>query len=164
MRLADWRRSASISLINVAEDATIALIEADVLLCHVLSQSRSWLYAHADDPLDASTVSQLDTLRHRRLAGEPMAYITGDCEFRSHRHRVTPAVLIPRDDTEVLVEATLEEISRRLATDNHCHVLDAGTGSGVVAISVYMEALAEALAEALTEALAGALTERLATS
>ncbi len=141
MKLADWRRQATHELAAVADETAIAFIEADVLLCHVLSQSRSWLFAHSDTVLDAAVVDRLDALLLRRLAQEPMAYITGDSEFRSRNYRVTPAVLIPRDDTEVLVDAATTAIAQRLAAEGKCSALDAGTGSGIVAISLCKEVL-----------------------
>lgn len=100
---------------------------------HVLGVSRVWLIAHDTDPLPADAVRTFQHLRDRRLAGEPMAYLLGWREFMGHRFNVTPAVLIPRPDTELLVETALACL-RDAAPGTR--VLDLGTGSGAVAVSI----------------------------
>lgn len=99
---------------------------------HVLGVSRSWLIAHDTDPVSAEHRDAYEALAARRLAGEPMAYILGEREFMGHRFQVTPAVLIPRPDTELLVERALAELTGQPAP----RVLDLGTGSGIVAVSI----------------------------
>ncbi len=99
---------------------------------HVLGVTRSWLVAHDTDPLDPVHVAAYEAFEARRLAGEPMAYILGRREFMGREFRVTPDVLIPRPETEGLVEAALTALSDRQAP----RVLDLGTGSGIVAISI----------------------------
>lgn len=110
-------------------------IDAEVLLCHVLDKPRSWLIAHADDTLLPDYASAYALLLEQREAGEPVAYITGRRGFWSLDLEVTPATLIPRPETELLVELALE----RLPNDRPCHVLDLGTGSGAIALAIARE-------------------------
>lgn len=107
-------------------------LEQHMLWQFVLNCPRSWLIAHDTDPLPAEAVHRYLQLQARRQAGEPMAYIVGSREFMGHEFHVTPAVLIPRPDTEVLVEAGLQAIAGIHAP----RVLDLGTGSGAVAVSL----------------------------
>jgi release factor glutamine methyltransferase len=110
-----------------------ARIEAQALLRHVLGGvSRAWLIAHEEQTLSSEQQSRLEMLLHRRLQGEPVAYILGMREFYGLDFSVTPDVLIPRPDTETLVEAALQRIS----PDKPCRVLDLGTGSGAIAITI----------------------------
>jgi release factor glutamine methyltransferase len=110
-------------------------IDAEVLLCHVLDKPRSWLIAHADDTLLPDYAAAYALLLEQREAGEPVAYITGRRGFWSLDLEVTPATLIPRPETELLVELALE----RLPNDRPCHVLDLGTGSGAIALAIARE-------------------------
>jgi release factor glutamine methyltransferase len=110
-------------------------IDAELLLLHVLGKPRSWLFAHADEALPADVEVAFDALLARREAGEPIAYITGHRGFWSMDLEVTPATLIPRPETERLVEIALE----RLPRDAPCRVADLGTGSGAVALSLARE-------------------------
>lgn len=107
-------------------------LEQSMLWEHVLGVSRSWLIAHDTDPLPNEKVMQYLELEKRRLDGEPMAYIIGMREFMGHRFYVSPAVLIPRPETEFLVEQALTQINSKTAP----RVVDLGTGSGAVAISI----------------------------
>ena len=104
-----------------------------MLLEHVLACPRSWLLAHDTDPLAAEAVTRFLQLQSRRVAGEPMAYLVGTREFMGHTFEVAPGVLIPRPDTELLVETAL---AYGLAQDEAIDVLDMGTGSGAIAISL----------------------------
>jgi release factor glutamine methyltransferase len=110
-------------------------MEAELLLAHVLNTSRSWLIAHAEDMLDETTARQFAQLVDRRAAGEPIAYLTGVRGFWSLDLEVTPATLIPRPETELLVELALE----RLPLNKSVQVLDLGTGSGAIALAVASE-------------------------
>lgn len=112
-----------------------ARLEAEVLLLHVLGKPRAWLYAHADDSLGPSQREAFAALVARRSAGEPVAYITGTREFWSLALQVTPATLIPRADTERLVELALE----RLPPGRTAEVADLGTGSGAIALAIASE-------------------------
>ncbi len=106
--------------------------DARVLLCHVLQREAAYLIAHTDDALSSEVQRAFEALVARRRAGEPVAYLTGRREFFGLEFQVTPAVLIPRPETELLVELSLE----RIPQDEPCHVLELGTGSGCVAISI----------------------------
>ncbi len=107
-----------------------------MLLEHVLGCPRAWLLAHDTDPLQAEAVSRFDALAQRRLAGEPMAYLVGHREFMGHRFSVSPGVLIPRADTELLVETALAHVQARAGREMPCTILDMGCGSGAIAISL----------------------------
>ena len=113
-------------------DARLPRLEVRMLLEHVLQKPRAWLLAHDTDPLPAAAQQAYEDLARRRLAGEPMAYLVGRREFMGHLFRVTPDVLIPRPDTEVLVETALQCLEGQSAPA----VLDLGTGSGAIAISI----------------------------
>jgi len=107
-----------------------ARLDVELLLSHLLKKPRSFLYAHPDHVLDASQIPQWQSLLARRLAGEPMAYILGVREFRRLALHITPAVLIPRPETELLVELALSRIPAQ------GRVLDLGTGSGAIALAI----------------------------
>lgn len=106
-----------------------------MLLLHVLGRpthDRAWLLAHDTDALPAEAGTHLQALATRRLAGEPMAYLTGEKAFHGLTLRVDARVLDPRDDTETLVDWALA----LLPADAPCRVLDLGTGSGAIALAV----------------------------
>ena len=109
-----------------------AKLEAQILLQHCLSVNRAWLLTHENDVMEANARAAFNTLMQRRLNGEPIAYILGKREFYGLEFKVTPDTLIPRPDTETLVEAALEKIP----ADQFCPVLDLGTGTGAIAISI----------------------------
>ncbi len=112
-----------------------ARFEAEQLLLHVLERDRAWLFAHAADPVQAEVQATFAALLTRRVAGEPLAYITGRRGFWTLDLQVTPATLIPRADTERLVELALE----RLAPDRILQIVDLGTGSGAIALAIASE-------------------------
>ncbi len=113
-------------------DPREARLEAQILLCRALGQARSYLVSHDRDPLSPRLAADFIALLERRLKGEPIAYILGEREFHSLRFKVTPDVLIPRPETELLAELALA----RLPPGRPCRVLDLGTGSGAVAITL----------------------------
>ena len=117
--------------------SAIGRIEARVLLREVLNQSDAYLLAHGDDALTAAQSQQYTALVARRSAGEPVAYITGRREFYGRDFAVTPAVLIPRPETELLVELALQ----RMSTPTVYRVLDLGAGSGCIGITIAAERL-----------------------
>lgn len=111
--------------------------EARVLLAGVLRTSHAWLLAHPETELRPADRSAFITAVERRVAHEPVAYILGHKEFFGLDLEVSPAVLIPRPETELLVEAGLEEARRpRFPTNAPLRVVDLGTGSGAVAIAL----------------------------
>src|SRR5690606_8132536 len=97
---------------QLLRDATrrVDPVDAALLLAHAAGQSRSWLYAHGDDEVDAGVAERYVGLVDRRVAGEPVAYLTGRRGFRHLELRVTPATLVPRPETELLVELALERL------------------------------------------------------
>lgn len=109
--------------------------EAELLLGHALDRPRAWLYAHADDIVDADAKIRFEALAAARARGEPVAYLIGRRAFWTFELAVTPAVLIPRADTERLVELALE----RIPVDADCAVADLGTGSGAIALAIASE-------------------------
>jgi len=110
-----------------------ARIEAQVLLMRAFGDvSRAWLIAHQTDPVAPQHLAAFESLRNRRLAGEPVAYILGEREFYGLTFNVSAATLIPRPETELLVELALRNIPRH----GPCRVLDLGTGSGAIALSI----------------------------
>lgn len=132
-RIATMLDDAAARLMSALQlDRREARLEAQVLAAHALQKNRAWLIAHADDPPGATQSAAVDCLITRRAAGEPVAYLLGEKEFYGHAFLVGPEVLIPRPETELLVEAALE----RLANTPAPRILDLGTGSGCVAVSL----------------------------
>lgn len=109
--------------------------EVEVLLGHALGKDRAWLYAHADDVLAVDGALRFHALLMRRAAGEPLAYIVGRREFWSLDLAVTRDVLIPRPETELLVELALRRIPQIVQLD----IADLGTGSGAIALAIARE-------------------------
>ncbi len=107
-------------------------IDAQVLLAHVVERDRAWLAAHGDDALTPMQADTFAALAARRRDGAPVAYLTGTREFWGLALRVTPDVLIPRPETETLVELALDWLPREAPT----RVLDLGTGSGAIALAL----------------------------
>jgi len=110
-------------------------LDAEVLLSYVLDIDRSYLYAHPDQILTNEQITQYQILTKRRQSGEPIAYIVGHQEFWSLDLLVTPDVLIPRAETELLVESVLD----LLPNDSSIRIADLGTGSGAVALAIASE-------------------------
>ncbi|MCO6450863.1 MAG: peptide chain release factor N(5)-glutamine methyltransferase [Caldilineales bacterium] len=109
-------------------------LDAELLLAHALNQSRAFVIAHPDSPLSVEQQTHFGRLLARRITREPLAYITGRRWFFGLEFEVTPAVLTPRPETEMLVEAALDWLgSRPLPSPS---LIDVGTGSGAIAISV----------------------------
>lgn len=119
------------------ETSNSARLDAEVLLAFALGKNRSYLRAWNDKELDEEAISQFETLISERLKGVPVAYLTGTREFWSRDFFVSPDVLIPRPDTEILIEHCLAQIP----TDSPVQILDLGTGSGIIAITLACERL-----------------------
>jgi release factor glutamine methyltransferase len=109
--------------------------EAEWLLAHVVGKSRSWLYSHGDDMLDAASAGRFESLVSRRVGGEPVAYLIGRRGFWQFDLQVSPATLIPRPETELLVELALDRMPR----DRSLRVVDLGTGTGAIALALAYE-------------------------
>jgi len=127
-------------------------LAAELLLLHVASRDRAWLYAHPEEILSAEANNRFFSLVQRRANGEPTQHLTGKQEFWGLEFEVTPDVLIPRPETEHLIEVALDRLALRelragrspRLTDNGITLVDVGTGSGCIAI-----ALAEELPDAI---------------
>lgn len=113
--------------------------EAQALLCAVTGLARAALFAKADEPLDAAIAGRVEEAVQRRCAGEPLAYIVGRRGFWTLEVEVTPDVLVPRPETELLVERALYHGDAATAAGQHCRVLDLGTGSGAIALALASE-------------------------
>lgn len=109
-------------------------LDAELLLVHVLGVQRAWLFSHADQQLDDTQVSGAQLLADRRAAGEPLAYLSGRREFWSLPVKVDARVLVPRPETECLIEAVLQ-----LPIPEAAVFVDAGTGSGAIALALCSE-------------------------
>ena len=124
--------------LEAAIDSGIERLDAQLLLLHAVGKSatdRAWLVAHDGDALDAATLHRFADFRRRHMSGEPLAYILGFKDFYGMRLKVDVRVLVPRADTEVLVDWALHVLR---ATDlaSHPRVLDLGTGSGAIALAI----------------------------
>jgi release factor glutamine methyltransferase len=137
--------------------------EAELLLGHALQRDRAWLFAHASEPVAQVERDRFLALIERRARGEPVAYLTGSRAFWTLDLAVSSAVLVPRPETELLVEAALE----RLASDRELRIADLGTGSGAIALALASERPAaqvvatDASAAALDVARGNALRHRI---
>lgn len=107
-------------------------LDAEVLLSHVLKKERIYLYVHFDQPLEAAELAAYKELIKQRVNHVPVAYLLGQKEFMGLNFKVTPATLIPRPDTEILVQAAVERLRGR----ENCSFADIGTGSGAICLSV----------------------------
>src|SRR4249919_924976 len=148
----------------LAARARIDAVDAEFLLAHALGKPRGWLFAHRDELASDDTVAAFEALVQRRGAGEPVAYLTGQRGFWRFDLAVTPATLIPRPETELLVELALS----RLPSGRALRVADLGTGSGAIALALALErpraqvVATDASAPALAVARANAQALRLA--
>lgn len=125
------------TLVDALKNAQMRIepVDARALLARALDRDAAYIIAHRQDELSEAHAGAFEALVERRAAGEPIAYILGEREFYGRAYSVTPAVLIPRPETEVLVDAALERISRA----SRVRVIDVGTGSGCVAIAIASE-------------------------
>jgi len=134
------------------------LEDAPLILAHVLEKDRSWLFAWPEHELTLAQQQRYLQLLHRRLQGEPLAYLIGEKEFWSLNLEVTPAVLIPRPETEQLVELALT-----LDLPEEIPVLELGTGSGAIAIALSREKPGWRITATDTSSAALAIAQRNAT-
>ncbi|BAZ95197.1 N5-glutamine methyltransferase [Thiohalobacter thiocyanaticus] len=131
--LQDWLRRATQRLHEAGSDSP--RLDAQILLGHVLTRPRSYLYAHGEDLLTESEWQQAEALLEQRLTGHPIAHLLGRREFWSRELEVSPDTLIPRPETEITLELALEQIP--VGADRA--LLDLGTGSGALALMLALE-------------------------
>lgn len=144
-----------------------ARLDAELLLAHVLGKNRGWVWAHPEVTISTEDAARFGALLARRERREPLAYLLGSWEFYGHDFEVSPAVLVPRPETELLVEAIVKWAKPLPAP----RVADIGTGSGAIAVSLALELpaatvlavdqSAEALAVARRNAARHGVTDRL---
>jgi release factor glutamine methyltransferase len=160
-------RAAATTRLRSAPDPETAALDADVLLAHALGVGKEALFAHPERELTAAESERYRDLIERRGRGEPVAYLRGFKEFYGLRFSVDPRVLIPRPETEVLVDAARARIAGRALT-----VVDVGTGSGAIAVAIAAhehrirviatDSSRDALAVAESNALANGVADRVA--
>ena len=143
--MSDTQKKKDWTLLELLEWTTNYLLEKNFddarlnterLLAHTLGLSRVELYTNFDRPLTSDELLQFKKILKRRLAREPLQYIVGETEFYSLPVTVRPGVLIPRPETEILVEQVINYCTDRFENDEEFHVLDMGTGSGCIAIAI----------------------------
>ena len=130
------------TLDDLIQHSQLPRAEARRLLASLTGQPLTWFMAHGDDPADPDLAARFQALAERRRAGEPLAYLLGQQEFYGRPFAVSPAVLIPRADTETLVETALEQLAllRQQRRAVPLSLLELGTGSGIIAITLALEA------------------------
>lgn len=111
-------------------------LDARVLLCHLLSKDEAYLYTYPCNQLPIEKLEKYLDWVNRRGEGEPVAYIVGEKEFMGLSFKVNPAVLIPRPETEILVESAIKTLKDTFPGEENFNILDIGTGSGAIAISL----------------------------
>lgn len=141
MTYSEWLAYATSTLTQqLSQDPYLnAKLDANLLLQAVTKRSRSAIFAFGETPLSEVESNQLKEILVRRSKGEPMAYILGEKEFWSLPLKVSPDTLIPRPDTECLVEAALAWANKRLKTQESLQILDLGTGTGAIALALASE-------------------------
>ncbi len=154
-------REALLQGTQLLTDATVAVprLTAEVLLGHAMRRDRVYLYAHPEQQLREVEWIHFGRYLHERVQGKPTQYITGRQEFFGREFRVTPDVLIPRPETEHLVEAALPI----LRSQTGARFLDIGTGSGAIAITLALETGARAIATDISPAAASVAARNAAT-
>ena len=124
--------------LRLAREAGLDRLDSELLMAEVLARPRTWLLAHDTDPIDAQALARFMALVQRRANGEPAAYLLGHKEFFGLSLAVTPDVLVPRPDTEILVEWALDTLPLR-GPGAQADVLDLGTGSGAIALAIQQQ-------------------------
>ncbi len=139
LTIKDWLEDATRQL--VFEGIPSARLDAELLLSHTLRQSRTWLYGHNDEILDDRTLEIARARLDLRLDRVPVAYIIGHKEFYGRQFKVTTATLIPRPESEALIELLSQAVPKNLAllTEKPLRLVDVGTGSGILGITAKLE-------------------------
>jgi release factor glutamine methyltransferase len=132
MKIASVLKNAAAEL---SSSSTSAQLDAEILLSHVLKKNRSYLYAHNDESLTDSEIQSFQNLLKKRKSGKPIAYLIGMKEFWSLELNVDENVLIPRPETELLIEICLEKLDK----NTKLKIADLGTGSGAIALALAYE-------------------------
>jgi release factor glutamine methyltransferase len=130
IELGTWLAQAYALLAPVSENP---VLEAQLLAAHVLHQPRAWIVTHLESSVDSTQYEQLENLLERLLKREPLPYLLEKTEFYGLTFQVSPSVLIPRPETELLVETALEWL---MAHGQRRQAVDVGTGSGAIAVSL----------------------------
>ena len=153
-------RAALLQGQKLLEDASVAVprLTAEVLLAHAIGCERAWLFAHSDEPLREVWWIHYGRYLHERIQGKPTQYITGRQEFYGREFRVTPDVLIPRPETEHVVEAALARVVKA-AGSMPLSIIDIGTGSGAIAVTLALETGATVAATDISTAALRAASE-----
>lgn len=137
LTVADWLKQAQVCLSDVDNEngsSDSPRLDAELLLMHILQVNRAWLFTWPEKELSQDQIAQLTTLLERRKQGEPIAYLTGVREFWSLPLKVAPSTLIPRPDTETLIEWVLS-----LPLPEQTRAVDLGTGTGAIALALASE-------------------------
>lgn len=129
------KRALRQAAVNLAKTSPTPQLDAEILLCHVLKKNRTYLYAYSEHVLDTTSYQLFESFIQKRIEGLPIAYLTQEREFWSLPLCVTSDTLIPRPETELLIERTLSLLGHR----SHCSVLELGTGSGAISIALATE-------------------------
>src|SRR5690349_18135523 len=144
----DVRAALKIGIARLREaEVPSYTLAAELLLLHALGRNRTWLYAHPEESISDSDAERYFALLARRAAGEPTQHLTGKQEFWGLEFEVTPDVLIPRPETEHVVEVALDRIAlrelrggrRQITTGAGLRIADIGTGSGCIAVALAKE-------------------------
>lgn len=135
----DWLDLATRQL--VFADISSARLDAELILAHTLRKNRTWLHGHGDEPLGERMVEIANARLDLRLDRVPVAYIVGHKEFNGHRFKVTTATLIPRPESESLIELLNVAVPKnaRLLHDRPLRLVDVGTGTGILGITAKLE-------------------------
>ncbi len=134
MTISDWLRSATKQLKNVAIES--ARLDAELILAHTLRKNRTYLHAHLDEAIDERRHDIANARLELRLDRTPLAYIVGHKEFYGRQFTVTPSVLVPRPESETMIEWLLELTADEITPKK---LIDVGTGSGVLGITAKLE-------------------------
>jgi len=131
----DIKQALKKAILHLSLTSPTPQLDAEILLCHVLKKNRAYLYAYSEHVLDTSSHQLFESLIEKRFEGMPIAYLTQEREFWSLPLYVTSDTLIPRPETELLIDLALSLLGQR----SHCSVLELGTGTGAISIALATE-------------------------